>query len=850
MTLLSEIGQPTFVEVIRVDPFIGTTCESLVVLGASRWQNPRNRFDVNGDGVVDESDYNILLQYIGQFGQGQLPGLKPESDPWVDVNGDGAVGDNDLQQLSNYLTGTFDTTEPVCHAVSDFRIERDLLDPNQIINCTTDPTVRSAACHKNIVPTANYTPYFNLYSGLLETTWDTVVKTKDSIIYVHNDLLVPRNQYFAGCSDTPRVLNRILKRLQTGPFGHRYDPRHPLPDRPETPGWKPPVYPIPPPDIPDEPIIPRDPVPGGTTTTTTTPEPSDDGIGGGVVIINIFGDAHWYLNTEAWYAWQSNRVISNSVPYGDILWDNGFEASGSHYIDDRTLWDQFVDRLNTGSVKVRVGILHPKGTGEVWPSDQDLPKDTDRGEIDYIPYEFKNPRISASNIINAFNIITRNGEYVASRLIIVSDVSEDEQWADAIVEASAQLGTDYPRMHVEKYPFSKPFSRWIMMDLDIMRQLTYSRDNVNDPSLHSMYNQSIPPGTITDPVGWQQVRIGNIESRLLTNDARVNHWYYNNNGVLESKPKYSTCYAIMRPYGWRISPSDMANPTRSFTSKPFFVYNQSAEYTQWSLAQYWVNYLVIPTIDTVEGYTAPSQYPILYPTTQYDTYMHYAFPTSYLAAYMEDMEHDILIGSFAQYTPNASLRATAISDGNAGAVAVASGPMPLQRPMSVPNIYMVTHLDAYYGLVRNVPNPWGVASPLLARPNYFVSVWYNDLHAVVTEGTIGGVRTAQPYAGGDPDVAHVRLEERQRAIVVYSDPDFQDKIYDVVKYFYEQGSYYLTVGGEGSRDKAFDYVSWARYEQYRFSEGGFLTTPSVPTETGPWLLSCPSMDDLFRETSL
>ena len=98
MTLPLEIGQPTFVEVIRIDPFNGLTCESKAILGNSRWQNPTNRFDVNGDGVVDESDYNALLAWIGQFGQGALPALKPDTDPWVDVNGDGVVGYKDLHQ--------------------------------------------------------------------------------------------------------------------------------------------------------------------------------------------------------------------------------------------------------------------------------------------------------------------------------------------------------------------------------------------------------------------------------------------------------------------------------------------------------------------------------------------------------------------------------------------------------------------------------------------------------------------------------------------------------------------------------------------------------------------------------
>ena len=795
MALLSEIGQPTFVEVIRVDPYEGTTCEAKTILGNSRWQNPTNRFDVNGDGFVDESDYNTLLAWIGQTGPGVLPGLKPESDPWVDVSGDGSVDNDDIQQLYNYLTGARDESNPTCHAVSDFRIERDLLDPSQIIDCNTEPTVRAAACHKNIIPTADYTPYFNLCTGVLETTWDAVVRTKDSIIYIHNDLLVARDEYFAGCSDTPRVLNRILKRLQTGPFPDKYDPNcRVLPNWPDTSGWKPgdvgtPV------EIPDEPILPEEPPP---EPVTTTPEPVH-GLLERVVIINVLSNAERYLTVEPWYANSSARVTDGPL---------GFEASGTHYVDDRTLWEDFIDSIaDNDAVSVRAGMVHPQGTGEVWPTAQDLPKDSYRTAIDYIPFEPKSPRISASNLINAFNIITQNGQFDPTLVIFVSDKAEDSQWRSAINKAGRQLQAEYPRMSWGRYPFSKPFHRWIMMDLDAMLQLLYQTDTVNT-SVNSTYRPTGEEGTIVDPAPFQALRQSHIEYRLVNNNATVN-WFemsirdetppptdpFHPGPPLgarmdrEPKGKGEACYAIMNPFGWTFEEEHArSGQWLSFESNPFFAFQQvdgeNGIYSQnylWSASivhQTWTVVEVDPPLPGVPAPVIRDYIAYRHATSKIDNPLHVAY--EWMTDFFAGMQQDIEVATFS--TTKGTQHSTGLS--LLGDV----------RPVNVVDVYPVTHLDPSYGLAPSVQFAGG----------HFVSVWYNDLHAVVTEGPIRGPRAKDHFIRNkaqDPV-----WEERQRAIVPYSDPDFQDKIYAAVKSYYESLSIYHSL--EGYPDSPFNIAGW------------------------------------------
>ena len=114
--------------------------------------------------------------------------------------------------------------------------------------------------------------------------------------------------------------------------------------------------------------------------------------------------------------------------------------------------------------------------------------------------------------------------------------------------------------------------------------------------------------------------------------------------------------------------------------------------------------------------------------------------------------------------------------------------------------YAITHLDPSYG------------QSTTAVSGYYVSVWYNNLHAIVTEGTVRGPRTKDHYVHDTSDTGNDSFgspfEERQRAIVLYTDPDFQDKIYNVVKTYFELRSNFTSLGI--SRN-AFSVRGWEAY---------------------------------------
>ena len=65
--------------------------------------------DVNGDGVVDSTD----VQMVSDFLAGSI-GLTSEQKKRADVDGDGTVTVNDQWTITKYINGTIDTF-PVCH---------------------------------------------------------------------------------------------------------------------------------------------------------------------------------------------------------------------------------------------------------------------------------------------------------------------------------------------------------------------------------------------------------------------------------------------------------------------------------------------------------------------------------------------------------------------------------------------------------------------------------------------------------------------------------------------------------------------------------------------------------------
>jgi hypothetical protein len=68
----------------------------------SSWQNPNNKYDVNGDGSVFALDALVIINRILAGMSGPLPPT-PVVPPYLDVSGDGILSPLDVLQVINYL---------------------------------------------------------------------------------------------------------------------------------------------------------------------------------------------------------------------------------------------------------------------------------------------------------------------------------------------------------------------------------------------------------------------------------------------------------------------------------------------------------------------------------------------------------------------------------------------------------------------------------------------------------------------------------------------------------------------------------------------------------------------------
>ncbi len=68
----------------------------------SSWQNPRNKFDVNDDGIVAGLDVLLLINRLLANQGGPLPPVVA-APPYLDVNGDGSLTPLDALQIINFL---------------------------------------------------------------------------------------------------------------------------------------------------------------------------------------------------------------------------------------------------------------------------------------------------------------------------------------------------------------------------------------------------------------------------------------------------------------------------------------------------------------------------------------------------------------------------------------------------------------------------------------------------------------------------------------------------------------------------------------------------------------------------
>jgi len=207
----TKIGLTTYVEVIQVTPLVGKFTISTVILGSSKWQNPGNRFDVMGDGVVDINDYNAIANYIATHGSGPLPKNRSANQPYVDVSGDGIVDDRDINQLLAYMQNKklVDTTQMPEYNITDIKLERDLVDP------TTVATAKDVAAQKNIFPTNDYLVFKRDLStnDLTEIAYSTPIASRDSLVFINKQVIVPVHPFTPGCYNDSCVFGLIKARI-------------------------------------------------------------------------------------------------------------------------------------------------------------------------------------------------------------------------------------------------------------------------------------------------------------------------------------------------------------------------------------------------------------------------------------------------------------------------------------------------------------------------------------------------------------------------------------------------------------------------------------------------------------
>jgi hypothetical protein len=208
---MTKIGLTTYVEVIKVTALSSHFNTVNVIVGSSRWQNPGNRFDVMGDGVVNINDYNAIVNYIAANGNGVLPRNKPKNEPYVDVNGDGIVNDQDIAQLLAYLQNkkVIDTTATTQYAINDIKLERDLVDP------ATVSIIKDVAAKMNIFPLNDYLVYLRDLStnNLTLKEYTDAVASRDSLVFVNKNTIVATHPFTEGCYKDSCVFRLIKARI-------------------------------------------------------------------------------------------------------------------------------------------------------------------------------------------------------------------------------------------------------------------------------------------------------------------------------------------------------------------------------------------------------------------------------------------------------------------------------------------------------------------------------------------------------------------------------------------------------------------------------------------------------------
>lgn len=189
-----------YVETIRVDKTNGIRCDPSIILGTSLWQNPKNPFDVNGDGVVDADDYTELQLWLDLYGEKVLDPKRPDDEPYVDVSGNGRSSFDDLILLYNKINNIhINTYNDNCRNFNSFSLHRDMMNPR------ADLIVKNVAAFINALPISNYNAYKRnfLDNSLMSVSMNDSVFSRDSLVFIDVNLFTNHSG----------ILNRVTNRL-------------------------------------------------------------------------------------------------------------------------------------------------------------------------------------------------------------------------------------------------------------------------------------------------------------------------------------------------------------------------------------------------------------------------------------------------------------------------------------------------------------------------------------------------------------------------------------------------------------------------------------------------------------
>lgn len=88
---------------VSVPSTTADACATTAAKPGMAWQNPKNPYDVNGDGAVTETDNASIVDLINTVGPQVLPGSPLGTTTYYDVDGDGSVAPGDALRITNYL---------------------------------------------------------------------------------------------------------------------------------------------------------------------------------------------------------------------------------------------------------------------------------------------------------------------------------------------------------------------------------------------------------------------------------------------------------------------------------------------------------------------------------------------------------------------------------------------------------------------------------------------------------------------------------------------------------------------------------------------------------------------------